>query len=348
MNLQTENATRVKFSLSLVNIALEAGGPTLSLMLPLVDVLKGDVSRHLLRATQSEDLEIFSLALRVVFNLFMSIKNHMKVQLEVFLTSIHLRLLQHHQSTFLGQAKQELTLESLLEFCREPSLMQDLYTNYDCDVQCTNLFDAIITVLCERCQPQRAIRSDVDLGNGPPSEVDTNGKATITNRLALAGVSSILHAVATKCRKAKSSGGVVSSHHGDALHPVSIKASTFLDLSNTITITPPPPPFLSRESTAGQVQDDPVYSENLIQLEAAYRARGDSALSQSESETDVVGLNISQSADSLYVSKKQDDFGLSHSVGTSSPASSNSSFRFPDRAVNMSMVSIYGDEADVN
>lgn len=337
MNLQTENAVRVKFSLSLVNIALEAGGPTLSLMLPLVDILKGDVSRHLLRATQSEDLEIFSLALRVVFNLFMSIKNHMKVQLEVFLTSIHLRLLQHHQSTFLGQAKQELTLESLLEFCREPSLMQDLYTNYDCDVQCTNLFDAIITVLCERCQPQRAIRSDVDTSNGLPSEVDVNGKATITNRLALAGVSSILHAVATKCRKAKS--------QANEFYPrESTRASTatFFDLSSTT----PPPPLLSREST-GQIQDDPVYSENLRKLEAVYRSSGDDgAMSQSESEGDFVGLNVSQSAE-FRALRKQDDFGIANSVGTSSPASSNSSFRLPDKAVNLSMVSIYGEESEI-
>jgi golgi-specific brefeldin A-resistance guanine nucleotide exchange factor 1 len=51
------------------------------------------VCRHLLRASQSDDLAVFSLALRVVFNLFVSIKDHMKVQLEVFLTSVHLRLL---------------------------------------------------------------------------------------------------------------------------------------------------------------------------------------------------------------------------------------------------------------
>jgi hypothetical protein len=205
MNLQSETPGRAKFALSLINIALEAGGPMLSSMHPLVDVLKGDVSRHLLRATQSEDLEIFSLALRVVFNLFMSIKNQLKVQLEVFLTSIHLRLLQHPQSTFLGQARQELALESLLEFCREPSLMQDLYTNYDCDVQCTNLFDSIITVLCERCQPTKSKKmSDRALNELTISQdVESTGKPTILNRLAVSGVSSILHAVALKCRKSK-------------------------------------------------------------------------------------------------------------------------------------------------
>ena len=38
----------VKFSLSLVNIALEAGGPALCTIPSLVEVLRSDVCRHLL------------------------------------------------------------------------------------------------------------------------------------------------------------------------------------------------------------------------------------------------------------------------------------------------------------
>jgi len=52
--------TALEFALSLVNIALEAGGTSLSSIGPLVDVLRGDVCRHLLRATQSDDLATFS------------------------------------------------------------------------------------------------------------------------------------------------------------------------------------------------------------------------------------------------------------------------------------------------
>ena len=200
LNLQSQTPDRVKFSLSLVNIALEAGGPTLSSMQPLVEVLKGEVSRHLLRATQTDDLEMFSLALRVVFNLFMSIKNHMKVQLEVFLTSIHLRLLQTQQSTFTMQAKQELALESLLEFCREPSLMQDLYINYDCDVQCTNLFDSIIAVLCDRCQSTKNTKMPTEQTVNESDALEA-ARPTILNRLAISGISTILHAVSLKCNQ---------------------------------------------------------------------------------------------------------------------------------------------------
>jgi hypothetical protein len=214
----------VKFFLSLINIALEAGGPSLGAMEYLVEVLRGDVCRHLLILSQSDDLAVFSLALRVVFNLFVSIKDHMKVQLEVFLTSVHLRILNmstatsstavsasKNQTNGTGAsgngAREELALESLLEFCREPSLMHDIYTNYDCDMQCTNLFDSIVTTLCTRAAPSRSaiIASSPRSNDGvaPPVERNDSSQSikfvNILNRLALEGVLIILHAVAVRC-----------------------------------------------------------------------------------------------------------------------------------------------------
>ena len=155
----------------------------------------------------------------------------MKVQLEVFLTSVHLRLLtpsQHPQINGKGTksssytaslAKEELALESLLEFCREPSLMEDLYTNYDCDVQCTNLFDSIISVLCIRAEPTdpskvntsvKKVSSAVPKGGGhhfePPTvnitaTANNTVRVSILNKLALDGVFAVLHSIAVKCEK---------------------------------------------------------------------------------------------------------------------------------------------------
>lgn len=53
-----------------------------------------------------------------------------------------------------GPEQQELALESLLEFTREPALMTDLYINYDCDVQCTNLFETICHSLSSHALPR--------------------------------------------------------------------------------------------------------------------------------------------------------------------------------------------------
>ncbi len=41
--------------------------------------MQGDLCKHLLQNSTSADLTILSLTLRVVFNLFNSIKDHLKV-----------------------------------------------------------------------------------------------------------------------------------------------------------------------------------------------------------------------------------------------------------------------------
>ncbi len=65
--------------------------------------------------------------------------------------SVHLRVL---DGSSYGPEQQELALESLLEFTREPALMTDLYINYDCDVQCTNLFETICHSLSSHALPR--------------------------------------------------------------------------------------------------------------------------------------------------------------------------------------------------
>ena len=126
-------------SLTLINIALETMNDVDSLASKypsLLSTLQNDLCQNLLRLSTSRDLTLLGLAMRVIFNLFNGIKHHMKLQLEVFLTSVHLRMLTssstHGQVWSTSPEYRELALESLLEFCREPSLMMDLYLNYDC------------------------------------------------------------------------------------------------------------------------------------------------------------------------------------------------------------------------
>lgn len=167
-------------ALSLVNIALESGGQRLGSHAGLVSTMQGDLCRNLLQNSQTDDLAILSLTLRVIFNLFNSIKDHMKVQLEVFLISVHLRFL--NPSSGHSPEQRELVLESLLEFCREPVLMLDLFINYDCDVQCTNLFEVVCKTLATVATPK------------PGRPVNA------LNRLALEGVLAVVGSIARRCR----------------------------------------------------------------------------------------------------------------------------------------------------
>ncbi|KAJ0402624.1 hypothetical protein ATCC90586_010863 [Pythium insidiosum] len=174
-----DDATCV-LGLRLINIVLETAGPSLGQHAGLVSVLQGDLCKFLLQNSETEELAVLSLTLRVVFNLFNSIKDHLKVQLEVFFTSVHLRLI---DSPSCSAEQKELALESLLEFCREPAMMLDLYVNYDCDVHCTNLFEVLCKSLARNCQ---ALESP-------------GGSLNALTLLCLEGLLAVIESIARRC-----------------------------------------------------------------------------------------------------------------------------------------------------
>ena len=105
--LSAGEASRM-LGLSLLNVVLETGGRQISACPPLVAVIQHDLSRNLLQNSRTSNLQILSLTLRVVFNMFNSVREHMKVQLEVFFNSIHLA------ESSLPETR-EMALESLVE-----------------------------------------------------------------------------------------------------------------------------------------------------------------------------------------------------------------------------------------
>ena len=141
--------------LFLMNTALETAGENIGLHQDLISVIQDEVCKSLLLNSATDDLFILSLTLRVVFNLFQSVKQHLKVQQEVFFNSIHLKVAAAYEESNeqLVYQRSELALESIVDFCREPSLILELYTNYDCDVDFANLFERLAKFLCKHAFP---------------------------------------------------------------------------------------------------------------------------------------------------------------------------------------------------
>jgi hypothetical protein len=73
--------------------------------------LQAELCKFLVQNSRTEELAVLSLTLRVVFNLFNCMKRHLKVQLEVFFTSVHLCI---SNSRSARAEHRELALESLL------------------------------------------------------------------------------------------------------------------------------------------------------------------------------------------------------------------------------------------
>ena len=125
LNPQQHNDATCATSLTLVNIAFETLRE--DFVPEEIAILQNDFCKYLLQWSTTHDLIILNLTLRVIFNLFQSMRNHLKIPLEVFLTSVHLRILDPSSSA--TNEEREVALESLLEFCQEVALMQDKATH---------------------------------------------------------------------------------------------------------------------------------------------------------------------------------------------------------------------------
>jgi brefeldin A-resistance guanine nucleotide exchange factor 1 len=167
-------------ALEMINSILETGGPVLGRFASVVYVCQAELCKFLIPVSRSSDPVVLALALRAVFNLFVSMKQHLKVQLEVFFSSVHLYLADNNNS--VSSFQRELALESLLEFCREPTLLFDFYINYDCDVACANLFENLVRLLAAAAVPSM------------------NNRLTTLNTVALDGLFAIVAFLMNKLR----------------------------------------------------------------------------------------------------------------------------------------------------
>jgi len=100
---------------------------------------------------------VLSEVLRAVFNLFFVSSSYLRVQLEVFLQSVHLRLLHppssdNSEDEAFYEKRTEMALDSLLTFCYEPGVLRGLYVNYDCDLTAGNLFEDVVGNLCKKAE----------------------------------------------------------------------------------------------------------------------------------------------------------------------------------------------------
>jgi hypothetical protein len=196
----------VQLALTLINIALETMSTRLNAYQEIIPILQNTLSKHLLQLGTTKNAQIFSLTLRVIFNLFNSLKNHLKVQLEVFLTSVHLRVLSSRSE---DERMKELALTSLVEFCNEPALMMDLYYNYDCDVHCSNLFEIVCSTIAAQVTASSDPTIPLSTSNQKVSSSTTTNVAecahknntgtSALHRLAFEGILAVVDGIAKRC-----------------------------------------------------------------------------------------------------------------------------------------------------
>lgn len=152
-------------SLLLLNVALEVSSGQLA---PAeVAVLQDETCQQLLVASQLRDVDVVAGTLRAISNL-LPLRAHLKVQLEVLLVSVHLRVLT--KGSGASNEEVEVVLETLQSCCQDSRLLTDIYFNYDCDLACTDLFESMVSSVGRAALP--------DEWSSPGDE--TSHKSTLT------------------------------------------------------------------------------------------------------------------------------------------------------------------------
>jgi golgi-specific brefeldin A-resistance guanine nucleotide exchange factor 1 len=177
--INPNKATECTFvtSLAFINVALEAME---SICEDEIEIIKDELTKHMLSWSMTEDLRLFSLTLRVIFNLFQPLlRNQITASLDKLLAAFHFRLLDQSRKD-MNPEQVEAALASILEFSFEPSLMLNIYLRFDCDSNRTNLYQLIMVNLSNIATPQGA-------------------SVMILNKLAVEGILTIMDSIAKKC-----------------------------------------------------------------------------------------------------------------------------------------------------
>lgn len=147
----------IHMGLSLLSVALESGADHIGRYNSLLYLVKDEMCRHLFLLLQSERLSLFSASLRVCFLLFESIRSHLKLQLEFYLTKLTDIIVS--ESPRISYDIREIALESIVQLWRIPGLVTELYLNYDCDLYCSNLFEDLTKLLSKNAFPVQGLFS---------------------------------------------------------------------------------------------------------------------------------------------------------------------------------------------
>ncbi|OWF51783.1 Golgi-specific brefeldin A-resistance guanine nucleotide exchange factor 1 [Mizuhopecten yessoensis] len=147
----------IHMGLSLLTVAFESGADHIGQYNSLLFLVKDEMCRHLFLLLQSERLSLFSASLRVCFLVFESIRSHLKLQLEMYLTKLTDIIIS--ESPRISYEIREIALESIVQLWRIPGLVTELYLNYDCDLYCSNLFEDLTKLLSKNAFPVQGLFS---------------------------------------------------------------------------------------------------------------------------------------------------------------------------------------------
>ncbi|XP_047333224.1 ARF guanine-nucleotide exchange factor GNOM [Impatiens glandulifera] len=139
------------FALTMINSAIELGGPSIRQHPRLLSLVQDELFRNLMQFGLSMSPLILSTVCSIVLNLYNNLRTELKLQLEAFFSCVILRLAQSRYEASYHQ--QEVAMEVLVDFCRQKNFMVEMYANLDCDITCGNVFEDLANLLSKSAFP---------------------------------------------------------------------------------------------------------------------------------------------------------------------------------------------------
>ena len=136
-------------SLQLILAILQNAGPVLKSSEIFLAAIKQCLCVALSKNGLSNNNEVLHLSLSIFICLLKDFKVHLKMQIEVFFKEIIIHIIESPSSSF---DQRWMVLDALILMCSDPQCIVDIFVNYDCDLQSTNIFERIVTILSKIAQ----------------------------------------------------------------------------------------------------------------------------------------------------------------------------------------------------
>ncbi|CAM6114681.1 unnamed protein product [Calypogeia fissa] len=183
------------FALGLINTAIELGGKSFGYHPRLLALVQDELFRNLMQMGLSFNPPVLSMVCSIVLNLYHHLGTYLKLQMEAFFVFVIIRLAQGKYGAAYQQ--QEVAMEALVDFCRQPTFMAEMYANFDCDIICSNVFEDIANLLSKSAFP-------------------VNCPLSAMHVLALEGLLAVIHSMAERIDSSPSSPQLEMVNYTDA------------------------------------------------------------------------------------------------------------------------------------
>ncbi|XP_061541311.1 brefeldin A-inhibited guanine nucleotide-exchange protein 2 isoform X1 [Phycodurus eques] len=156
-------------SLQLLLSVLQGAGPVFRTHEMFVNAIKQYLCVALSKNGVSSVPEVFELSLAIFLTLLSHFKVHLKMQIEVFFREIFLTILETSTSSF---EHKWMVIQTLTRICADAQCVVDIYVNYDCDLNASNIFERLVNDLSKIAMG----RSGQELGMSPLQELSLRKK----------------------------------------------------------------------------------------------------------------------------------------------------------------------------